>query len=88
MPDGQLPVGKLPDKLVVLWAFDLSEDGELTPAWDPREMPDERRAALRAREIAHLHAGVIAWSREMNATIGDFGPSQVLYRHGTIPDLD
>jgi hypothetical protein len=43
---------------------------------------------LRAKEIAHLHAGVIAWSREMNAAIGDFGPSQVLCRHGAIPDLD
>lgn len=88
MTTGQLPIAKLPDKLIVLWAFDRNDDGELVPAWDAREMPDERRAVRRAREIAHLHAGVIAWSREMNAAAGEFGPSEVLYRHGEVPDLD
>jgi hypothetical protein len=85
---GVLPITKLPAKLVVLWAFDRGEDGELVPAWDAREMPDERRAIATAQQIAHLHAGVIAWSREANPAAGEFGPSEVLYRHGSIPDLD
>lgn len=32
-------------KLIVLWAFDRSEDGELGPAFEPREMQYEERAA-------------------------------------------
>jgi hypothetical protein len=88
MSTGRLPIAKPPDKLIVLWAFDRGHDGELLPAWDAREMPDERRAVQRAREIAHPHAGVIAWSREVNPAIGEYGPSQVLFRHGAIPDLD
>ena len=84
----QLPVAKLPSRLVVLWAFDRTGDGELVPAWDAREMPDERRAVVTAKEIARRHAGVICWSREADIATGDYGPSEVLYKHGAIPDLD
>ena len=83
-----LAVPKLAAKLVVLWAFDRTEDGELVPAWEAREMPDERRAVMKAREMAHLHAGVIAWSRAVDPAKGEYGPSEVLYRHGAVPDLD
>lgn len=85
---GVVPIVKLAPKLVVLWAFDRSDDGELVPAWDAREMPDERRAIATARQIEHLHAGVIAWSREVDPGAGEYGPSEVLFRSGVIPDLD
>ncbi len=51
-------------------------------------MPDERRAIARAKEIAGLHAGVICWARVADLAAGDYGPSEVLYQHGSIPDLD
>jgi len=86
--DNQLPLAKHPSRLVVLWAFDKGEDGELVPAWDAREMPDERRAVMQAKQIEHLHAGVICWAREANSASGDYGQSEVLYQHGSIPDLD
>jgi hypothetical protein len=87
--DSQLATAKPgPSRLIVLWAFDKGEDGELVPAWDAREMPDERRAILAAKGLAHRHAGVIAWVREANLGEGEYGPSEVLYQHGTIPDLD
>ena len=41
---GQLPIQKMPIKLIVLWAFDRDENGVLGPAFDAREMPDELRA--------------------------------------------
>jgi len=85
---GVLPQQKLKPKLIVLWAFDRSEDGELHPAFEAREMPDERRAISRARELSHQHSGVIAWCREANPAEGDYGPSEVLFQHGPIPDLD
>jgi hypothetical protein len=84
---GQLPVA-VPTKLVVLMAFDQDKDGNLRPAWDAREMQSADRAVRKAKDIAHLHAGVIAWSREANIALGDYGQSEVLYQHGLIPDLD
>lgn len=72
----------------MLWAFDRGEGGELYPAFEVREMPDERRAVTKARELSYHHAGVIAWSREANPAEGDYGPSEVLFQHGAIPDLD
>jgi len=86
---GQLPEargGKT--KLIVLMAFDKTEDGDLIPAFEAREMPDERRAISRARELSRQHAGVITWKRDANPAAGEFGPSEELYRAGEIPDLD
>ena len=84
---GQLPVAK-PAKLVVLMAFDRGENGELQPAFEAREMPSEERAVRTAKEIASRHAGVIAWMRDANLALGDYGQSEELYRSGDIPDLD
>jgi hypothetical protein len=87
--NGQLPEPKAPKtKLVVLMAFDKGQDGELVPAFEAREMPDERRAVNTARELARRHAGVIAWMRDANPAIGEFGPPEELYRAGEIPDMD
>ena len=87
-PTGQLPVTKMADKLIVLCAFDKDEDGVLHAAFEPREMPDERRAIATARELARRHVGVIAWSREAKVAIGEYGPPEVLYQDGDVPDLE
>ncbi|RYE07403.1 MAG: hypothetical protein EOP22_18025 [Hyphomicrobiales bacterium] len=85
---GQLPVAKLADKLIVLLAFDKDEEGNLQPAFEPREMQDERRAVATARLMALNHAGVITWMREANLARGEYGPAEVLYQAGEVPDLD
>jgi hypothetical protein len=77
-----------PTKLIVLLAFDRSEDGELLPAFEPREMRDEGTAIRTAKEMARRHVGVIAWSRSADLLLGEFGPPVVLYQHGDVPDLD
>jgi hypothetical protein len=38
-----------PQKLIVLLAFDKGEDGELLPAFEPREIRDEASAVRTAR---------------------------------------
>ncbi|HTN63659.1 MAG TPA: hypothetical protein VL147_19250 [Devosia sp.] len=48
-----------PTKLIVLLAFDKAEDGELVPAFEPREMRDESTAIRTAKELAQRHIGVI-----------------------------
>ncbi|MEO8683246.1 MAG: hypothetical protein ABI414_00235 [Devosia sp.] len=77
-----------PTKLIVLLAFDKSEDGELLPAFEPREMRDEGTAIRTAKDLARRHVGVIAWSRSADLVMGEFGPPVVLYQQGDVPDLD
>ena len=57
-----------------LMAFDRDGEGNLQPVFEPREMPDERRAVSTAREMARRHAGVITWRRAANPSVGEFGP--------------
>jgi hypothetical protein len=86
---GQLPEAKPgKTKLVVVMAFDRGEDGELLPAFDPREAQSEHRAIRQAKDLATRHVGVIAFSRDADFKMGDYGPSVELYRHGDVPDLD
>jgi hypothetical protein len=85
---GVLPEPKLPSQLIVLMAFDRDDDGNRQPVFDAREMPDERRAVATARLLSHQHAGVITWRRAANPAIGEFGPPEVLYQAGDVPDLD
>lgn len=84
----QLPEAKLPSQLIVLVAFDRDDEGNFLAAFEPREMPDERRAMATARLLSHSHLGVIAWKREVNVAVGEYGPPEVLYQSGEVPDLD
>jgi hypothetical protein len=85
---GQLPETKPSTTLIVLCAFDRDDEGNLQPAFEPREMPDERRAMATARLLSLSHVGVITWRRQVNVAVGEYGPSEVLYRSGDVPDLD
>jgi hypothetical protein len=87
-PPGQLHEPKLPNHLIVLMAFDRDDEGTLQQVFEPREMPDERRAVNSAKDMAQRHAGVITWRREANPAIGEYGPAEVLYQAGEVPDLD
>jgi hypothetical protein len=86
---GALPEPKAPSQtLVVMWAFDKNDEGDIVPAYEPREMPDERRAIAAAKLAAATHAAAIAWKRTVRPDRGEFGEPEVLYRHGPVPDLD
>ena len=80
----------MPDagKLVVVVAFDLDDEGNLQPAFEPREMPSEQRARLVAQDLAAHHAGVIAWSRSANPQLGEYGEPVVIARHGVVPEME
>lgn len=76
-------------KLIVLAAFDKDEDtGELRPAFEAREMRDEDYAKRQARMLKDQHTGVIAWSREAQPDIGEFGPPEILVVYGEVPDME
>jgi len=71
-----------------MWAFDKGDDGEIVPAFDPREMPDERRAVAAAKVAAATHVAAIAWKRAVRPDRGEFGEPEILFQHGPVPDLD
>lgn len=75
-------------KLIVLTAFTKTDDGELIPAFEPRQIDSEEKAMRIARSMAAEYAGVIAWSRDADPSIGEYGPPTILFQHGEIPDLE
>jgi len=77
-----------PTRLVVLLAFDRGEDGELLPAFEPRETRDEGTAIRTAKDLAHRHVGVITWSRSADLVLGEFGPPVVLFQAGDVPEME
>jgi len=87
MSDAILPGQKMP-KLIVVVAFDRDEEGELQPVYGPAEQQSEERAVRTAKGMAGKHAGVIAWSREANPTIGEYGEPTTLFVSGEVPDME
>jgi len=79
-----------PTKLIVVMAFVDDGEGGLRPAFDPREFQSEERAAREARVMAGTgqYAGVIAWSREANPSIGEYGPPDILFSWGDVPEME
>ena len=72
----------------MLCRFHPSEEGDLVEAFGPAEQQTEDRAVRIARELAQKHAGVIAWSREANPTLGEYGEPLVLFTAGDVPDME
>lgn len=87
MSDSLLPQTKMP-KLIVAAAFDRGEDGELFAAYGPAEQQSEERAIRTAKALATKHVGVIAWSREANPALGEYGPPTTLFQSGEVPDME
>lgn len=75
-------------KLIVLAAFDENEEGELLPAFEPREMQTEERATYIAKLLGLKHKSVIAWSRTADPNKGEFGEAKVLYQKGELPEME
>jgi hypothetical protein len=87
MSDHTLPDQKKP-KLIVVVAFDRGEDGELFPAYGPTDQQSEDRAIRTARVLVGKHIGVIAWSRDADPALGDYGPPTTLFMSGDVPDME
>ncbi len=86
----QQPLESKLKTLVVLSAFVRDEEGELRPAFEPRELPSADKAKMDARRMAAqgTYAGVISWSRSADLVNGEFGDPVVLFQHGEVPDME
>jgi hypothetical protein len=87
MSDAISPQQKQP-KLIVVAALDRNDDGELVPAFDPQQQQSEEPATRLAKGLAGKHAGVIAWSRDADPRLGEYGPPTTLLTAGDVPDME
>ncbi|UVK54892.1 hypothetical protein DBIPINDM_001365 [Mesorhizobium sp. AR02] len=87
MSDHILPGQKKP-KLIVVVAFDRGDDGELFTAYGPTDQQSEERATRTAKGLSGQHVGVLAWSRDADPLLGDYGPPTVLFVSGEVPDME
>ena len=69
-------------------AFDEDDEGNLIPAFNAREITDAARAKREAQMLAGKHAGVIAWQRTADPSIGEYGPTEVLFQLGKLPEME
>lgn len=87
MTESVLPQRQTP-KLIVVTAFDRDEEGSLQAVYGPAEQQSEERAIRTAKALAGKHAGVIAWSREANPAVGEYGEPTTLFVGGDVPDME
>lgn len=74
--------------LIVVVAFDVDDTGELQPVFGPAEQDSEERAIRMAKSLASRHAGVIAWTRQIEPGIGEYGEPKVLFQSGDVPEME
>lgn len=79
-----------PTKLIVYLAFVRDEEGELQPAFEPREAQSEAAAKQQARILwsTGKYAGAIAWWRSADLVNGEFGSPEILFSEGEVPDME
>ncbi|SFJ54528.1 hypothetical protein SAMN04515648_4524 [Phyllobacterium sp. CL33Tsu] len=77
-----------PVRLVVVMAFDRSNEGDIVPAFEAMQFDSEDRAMRSASELAGKHIGVLAWARDAEPDVGEYGPPVVLFQSGLVPDME
>jgi hypothetical protein len=79
-----------PTKLIVYLAFVKDEEGELRPAFDPREAQSEGAAKQQARILwsSGKYAGALAWWRSADLVNGEFGDPVVIFQDGDVPEME
>jgi len=75
-------------KLIVVVAFDRADDGELFTAYGPTDQQSEERAIRTAKALASNQSEFIAWSRDADPALGDYGPPTVLFTSEEVPDME
>ena len=87
MSDALLPERRLP-KLIVVAVSIAARTESCLPYMDLPSSSMKSGAVRTAKSLAANHAGVIAWSREANPALGEYGPPTVLFQTGEVPDME
>lgn len=75
-------------KLIILAAFTRTDDGDLVPAFEPKQVDTEDRAVRQARMMVGSYAGVMVWVKDVNPPMGEYGPPAILFQAGEIQVLE
>ena len=73
-------------KLYAVAAYDMNANGDLDPAFEPRPAETAEDAIREAQSLLSAHDGVVAWSREADPAVGEYGPAEILFKSGIIPE--
>lgn len=73
--------------LIAVSAFNRDGEGRLKPAFAPKAQSSPQRAIWLARALMRKHDGVIAWRRERDPVLGDYGQPTTLFMHGEVPKM-
>ena len=76
-----------PIRLILVMAFDRSDEGEHVAAFEAMQFDVEERAVRASRDLAPKHAGVIAWVREAEPDAGEHPPT-ILLQSGEVPEME
>ncbi|KXG83860.1 hypothetical protein [Agrobacterium bohemicum] len=74
-------------RLIVIAAYKADDEGNMVEAFEPRQMPTEDRAIREGKALSSQYDGVLAWARDADPDIGEYGPPTIIYQHGEIPDI-
>jgi hypothetical protein len=74
--------------LIVVLAFDRDDTGDLVPATEATQWQSEDRARRAARALSEDHVGVVAWSREADPVLGEYGEPVIIAQYGEIPTME
>ncbi|WP_320196436.1 hypothetical protein RMR10_016180 [Agrobacterium rosae] len=74
-------------KLIVLAAYKRDDEGNMVEAMEAKQMPTEDRAIREGKSFVSQYDGVLAWSRDADPDIGEYGPPTIIFKHGETPDM-
>lgn len=76
------------EPLIAVEAFIRDEEGNLQTVYGPAEETGEARAVAAAMSLISSHDGVIAWVREINSALGEYGERRILFQAGEVPEME
>ena len=73
-----------PVQLIVVVVLTKAMQANCFQVGEPLQFETAERAVRAAKDLASMHAGVIAWSREARPDVGEYGQPTVLYTAGEV----
>jgi hypothetical protein len=71
----------------VLMAYVMNDNGHLDEVFEPRQMKSQIAAVLAATLLTSKHHGVVVWKQSVDPAIGEYGPAEIVFQRGIIPEV-
>ncbi|RWX75439.1 hypothetical protein EPK99_17200 [Neorhizobium lilium] len=74
--------------ILMFLAFDRNARGDAIPAFEPLQAASAAEAIDAADKLAEVHAGAVAWRRDVQPAVGEMGEPIILFQRGLIGDFN